>query len=55
MTDFEKAYMHVNECGADEAREVLEECQDRVGHGENPEEVLHDYGFEPDYFLDICP
>ncbi len=55
QTEFEKAYMVANECLAGKAREVLRDCQTRVAQGENPEVVLCDYGFEPDYFFDICP
>ena len=33
--------------------ECIEEMRRYVRDGQNPEEVLHDEGFEPDYFWDI--
>jgi hypothetical protein len=40
----------------DSVRDVIDAIQEmriRVSNGENPEEVLHEEGFEPDYFYDI--
>lgn len=36
-----------------EAQEVISEMQDRVWDGEDPEEVLADFGLEPDYVFDL--
>jgi len=36
-----------------EAKEILKEMKERFNEGEDPEEVLHDYGLEPDYVFDI--
>ena len=37
----------------EEANRVVSEMSVRVHNGENPEEVLHEHGLEPDYFLDL--
>lgn len=33
--------------------ETFNEMRERVSNGEDPEEVLYDEGFEPDYILDL--
>lgn len=33
--------------------ERIEDMRAEVKNGENPEELLHDEGFEPDYIFDI--
>lgn len=38
---------------AAEVVEIIQEMRDSVAGGENPEEVLHEEGFEPDYIFDI--
>lgn len=37
----------------DEARETVRDMQQRVMDGEDPEELLHEIGLEPDYIWDI--
>jgi|LakMenE18May11ns_1017448.scaffolds.fasta_scaffold9650676_2 hypothetical protein len=37
----------------EEIIEILEEMSESVLNGDNPEEVLFDYGLEPDYVLDL--
>jgi hypothetical protein len=37
----------------DEANEIVEDMRERVYAGEDPELVLWEYGFEPDYIFDI--
>ena len=39
----------------DEAREAINEMRQRVMDGEDPEELLHEIGLEPDYIWDILP
>lgn len=37
-----------------EADELIEDAQERVMQGEDPEEILHDdFGLEPDYLFDL--
>lgn len=36
-----------------EAQEIIEEWRSRVSDGEDPEELLFDEGFEPDYIFDL--
>ena len=37
----------------EEARQIIEEMRDAIMEGEDPEEILGDYGLEPDYVFDI--
>ncbi len=37
----------------EEARQIIAEMRDAVLEGEDPEELLWDYGLEPDYVFDI--
>jgi len=37
----------------EEAREIIAEMRERVADGEDPEDVLYEYGLEPDYVFDI--
>ena len=37
----------------DEAREAINEMRQRVMDGEDPEEVLHENGLEPDYIWNL--
>lgn len=39
----------------DEARDAINEMRQRVMDGEDPEELLHEIGLEPDYIWDILP
>ena len=52
-TDLINAIMHIDDCGPEEAIEVAEEMAHRVRLGEDPEQVLHDEGLEPDYVFDL--
>lgn len=45
--------MNRDECSYEEAQELIREMAEIVQDGEDPEEVLHDYGFEPDYIIDL--
>lgn len=36
-----------------QALEELNEMKERVFEGEDPEEILYEYGLEPDYVLDL--
>ena len=52
-TNLINAIMHVDDCGPEEAREIAEEMAYLVRLGEDPEQVLHDAGLEPDYVFDL--
>ena len=40
--------------GIREASSILEQMKERVqDEGEDPEEVLHEYGLEPDYIFEL--
>ena len=38
-----------------EAKQEILEMKNRVMDGEDPEEVLYEYGLEPDYVFDLLP
>ena len=48
-----EAIMSRDECSQKEAQELINFMKELVNEGENPEEVLYDEGFEPDYIFDI--
>ena len=54
MTDFEKVLIDRDEMTASEAAEIRQECIEQVAAGADPEDVLYDYGLEPDCVFDIC-
>ena len=37
----------------DEFKDVIEEMRERILEGEDADEVLYEYGLEPDYIMDI--
>lgn len=47
------AIMSRDECSDSEAQSLIDDMILRVENGENPEEVLYEEGFEPDYIFDI--
>ena len=51
--DLINTIMYRDDCGPEEASEIAEEMAQRVRLGEDPEEVLHDCGLEPDYVFDL--
>ena len=54
MSELKKALMTSQGITGQEADEIIEEMQDRVlDYGEDPEEVLHEEGLEPDYVFDL--
>jgi hypothetical protein len=36
-----------------DAASIIDEMKSRVLYGEDPEEILYEYGLEPDYIMDI--
>ena len=53
MTDLEKVLVDSGDYSAAEAHEIQIELANRVLDGEDPEELLEEYGLEPDYVFDI--
>lgn len=45
--------MERDELTESEAQELIDEMNERMHEGENPEELLFDIGLEPDYVLDL--
>lgn len=48
-----EALMTGRNMSAEEATDTIQEMKKRFWEGEDPEEILHEYGFEPDYIFDI--
>lgn len=53
MSELEKALVGREDCSLSDAREIIDEMQDRISDGEMPDDVLYDYGLEPDYVFDL--
>jgi len=53
FTDVELILMRRDNIPRDEARQILKDLRERVVDGEDPEELLHEIGLEPDYVWDI--
>ena len=53
LTELCLAIMNREDCTQEEAEALIRDMKDRVKDGEDPEEVLFDEGFEPDYIFDI--
>jgi hypothetical protein len=53
LTELCLAIMNREDCTQEEAEELIKDMKQRVSEGEDPEEVLLDEGFEPDYIFDI--
>ena len=48
-----QAIMAVYSCCEEEAEVIQQELVQAVIDGEDPEAVLHDFGLEPDYVIDL--
>ncbi len=48
-----QAIMEVDSCCEEEAEVIQQELVQAVIAGEDPEDVLHDFGLEPDYVIDL--
>jgi len=53
LTELCLAIMNREDCTQEEAEALIRDMKERVQDGEDPEEVLFDEGFEPDYIFDI--
>lgn len=53
FTDVELILIRRDNIPRDEARQILKDLRERVVDGEDPEELLHEIGLEPDYIWDI--
>ena len=53
-SELKKSLMNgMNEMTSKEADETIEEMKNQIFDGENPEDLLYDYGLEPDYIFDL--
>ena len=55
MTELVKVLMRRDGMSQTEAEELRREMQERMEEGEDPEEILHEEGLEPDYIMDLLP
>ena len=55
ITKLHKAIMNRDSCSFDDADGLIQDMIGEVENGRNPESVLDDEGFEPDYFFNIIP
>ena len=46
-----QAIMHQDDVSITEAQELIDEMKERVLDGEDPEIILYEEGYEPDYIL----
>ena len=54
ISNLHKAIMSRDNVSLEEADDLIKEWAETVFHyGEDPETVLHDEGFEPDYVFDL--
>jgi hypothetical protein len=53
MSEIIKILIESGDFDKSEAVAVLKEMRTRVNEGEDPEEVLYDYGLEPDYVEEL--
>lgn len=53
MNKIVKILMRRDDMTEEEARELVEDCRERINDGEDPEEVLYDLGLEHDYIFDL--
>lgn len=53
MTLLEALVSNESASDTEEAKQIVNEMRNRVIDGEDPEDVLMDYGLEPDYVFEI--
>lgn len=53
LTELHLAIMTKNNCTQEEAEDIVMEMKERIKEGEDPEEILWEFGFEPDYVHDL--
>ena len=52
-SELKMALMSGQEMTSSEADEAIEEMKELILDGEDPEDLLYDYGLEPDYIFDL--
>lgn len=53
LSELEKVLMERDDLTVQEVKELVQECKDQIRDGEDPEDVLHELGLEPDYIIDL--
>lgn len=48
-----EALISSNGCTPSDAQEIIKEMRVRIMDGEDPDDVLYDWGLEPDYVMDL--
>jgi hypothetical protein len=52
-SELKDVLIKVQEITPKEADLIISEMRERMYNGEDPEELLYEYGLEPDYVLDL--
>ena len=53
LTDLHLAIMNRDDCSKETANHLVKEMRSELISGRDPEEILFDEGFEPDYVFDL--
>lgn len=53
MSDLKTAIMHRDDSTEEEADKKISEMKALFEAGDDPEDILHNEGFEPDYIFDL--
>ena len=53
MTSLTEALMRSQDITESQADNIISEMRERMMEGEDPEELLHEEGLEPDYVMDL--
>lgn len=53
MSELIQIFMERDSMSLSEANELLEDMRSEVADGADPEDVLYEYGLEPDYFFEL--
>lgn len=48
-----EAIMNRDQCSVEEAEQLIDYLKEQIEEGEDPEEVLYNEGFEPDYIFEL--
>ena len=53
LSELQILIMQRDNCASTEAQELIDEMRALIDEGEDPEDVLHDEGFESDYVFEL--
>lgn len=53
MKSLLETIMETDDLSKEDAQEIINDMNERMHEGEDPEELLYEIGLEPDYVLDL--